>query len=156
MATSSRGRSDGDEVNRGGVILALDVGSSSVRCSAYDSLSPGISAAGKQGVEEPQLSRLRCLATSRRLRRSVDFQGRIAWNESTCSRNLLDVLDECVDDVLNQNELQEKQIIGVGFSTFAMNLVGVNRLGEMVGGDATMSYACQMPEVNAEVEEIIR
>ena len=152
MATSNRGGSDINDdngVNGGGVILALDVGSSSVRCSAYDC---------RDTETLPEVSRLRCLATSRRLRRSVDFQGRIAWKESTscASDTLLDVLDECVDDVLKQLQGEKHIIMGVGFSTFVMNLVGVNRLGEMVGDDATMSYACQIPDVNAEVEILKR
>jgi len=143
-----------------GVILALDVGSSSVRCSAYSN-DRGAQSAGR--ATSSSACCLLLLASSRRTRRSVDFQGRIAWTteeeEEGEQSNLLDVLDACVDDVLAQ--LREKKnmttkIQAVGFSTFAMNLIGVNQLGDVLGEDATMSYACQIPEVNVEVEKLKR
>ena len=141
-----------------GVILSLDVGSSSVRCSAFE-----ICWAASEQKGEHRASKISsCVASSRRLRRSVDSQGRIAWRNGPDSEaaNLLDVIDECVDEVLThlqQNHgLDGKRIKGVGLSTFAMNLVGVNRLGKVIGEVATMSYACQIPEVNAEVEKLKR
>jgi len=143
------------------LILALDVGSSSVRCSAYETHASSSSAV--------------VVASSRRARRSVHLDGRIAWKQSgddaggddDASSSLLDVIDECVDDVLEQLRMRRPDsdddetitIQAVGFTTFVMNLVGVDRDGNVVGGEgdeSTLSYACQKPEVNAEVEDLKR
>jgi gluconokinase len=48
----------------------------------------------------------------------------------------------------------EYKVTAIGFSTFVMNLVGVDRHGHLVGDEATLSYACQTAEVNAEVEDL--
>ena len=147
----------------GSFILALDVGSSSVRCSAYE----------QHASSHPSV----VVASSRRARRSVHLDGRVAWQsscddaggEGNASSSLLDVLDECVDDVLEQLRMRRSSssdsddetiaIQAVGFTTFVMNLVGVDRDGNVVGGEgdeSTLSYACQIPEVNAEVEDLKR
>ena len=46
------------------------------------------------------------------------------------------------------------RIVGVGFSSFVMNLVGVNGLGVPVGEEASISYACNTAEVAKEVQSL--
>lgn len=132
------------------LILALDVGSSSVRCSAYDTSN----------------NNTKLVTTSQRSRRSVCSDGRIAWfnldddkidkNSALC---LLDVIDDCVDDVLEQlrNDQTTTFVIrAIGFSSFVMNLIGFNRDGQFLDENATLTYACQRPGVNLEVEDLNR
>ena len=128
-----------------GVVLALDIGSSSVRCFAYNN---------NQDV----------VARSSRERRSV-VAGRIALvaeddtessNKKKSSSFLFDVIDTCVDDILEQLSPVGLKVVALGFSTFCMNLVGVDSNGELVGKDATLTYACSSRSVNDQVKNLKR
>ena len=73
---------------------------------------------------------------------------------------MLDDIDSCVDATLDK--IRKKYgaskssyiVSAVAFSTFVMNLVGIDRNGKPVGNDATLSYACNTPEVARECEAI--
>lgn len=47
-------------------------------------------------------------------------------------------------------------IVAVGFSSLVMNLVGVDAEGIPVGDEATLSYACNLPQVATKVKELQR
>jgi sugar (pentulose or hexulose) kinase len=147
------------------VILAIDVGSSSVRCTAYDagavvSADDSDRSDRDKSTDDPADS-LEVLASSSQARRSVHpSTGQIAL-ENDDGTTLLDIIDMLVDDVLRK--LQEKcrtssfQVIALGFSSLVMNLVGVDRNGKLIGDSASMSYACSSTaEVIAEVQDLKR
>lgn len=135
-----------------GLILAIDIGSSSTRCSAYrmvtgDDVSTvvfaveGCSSSIKMQAIQPNTGKVR-------IYRKDDGS-----DKEMC---MLDDVDECVDMTLTK--VREKYcesnssfiVSAVAFSTFVMNLVGVDSDGTPVGNDATVSYACNTPEVARE------
>jgi len=141
------------------LILAIDVGSSSIRCSAHRMITSdssddassavvvsveGCGSSIKMHAVEPNTGKVR-------IYRKVD------GGEKRC---ILDDIDRCVDMTLVK--VREKYrasnssfvVMALGFSTFVMNLVGVDRNGIPVGNDATLSYACNTPEVARECEAI--
>lgn len=67
--------------------------------------------------------------------------------------------EECIDTVLSKcRDLlgEEFSVIAVGFSSFTMNLIGVDENGVPIGEEASMSYACNSAEVLEEVEHLKR
>jgi sugar (pentulose or hexulose) kinase len=130
----------------GSVILAIDIGSSSIRCTAYD-------------VSNQASHQYRFVASQSQSRRSVQPRtGQIvlANNDGT---TMLDDIDVLVDQVLSQLQSASNNtynVIAVGFSSFVMNLVGVDVHGQLLGDHATLSYACSRSEVNAEVKHLKR
>lgn len=72
-------------------------------------------------------------------------------SHSSHSCLLLDEIDAMVDDclvALRKHMTDPFRIVGLGFSTFVMNLVAVDEYGQVVGEAATLSYACQCPHVS--------
>jgi hypothetical protein len=90
---------------------------------------------------------------------------------------LLDAVDQVVDETLEkirnyshrsyklqggngeenhvQDEAASVEIVGVGITAFAMNLVGVDRDGQPLEDDkATLTYACNLPEVAEQVSDV--
>ena len=133
------------------IILAIDVGSSSVRCSPYyystkndeiDTTSvPDCSASiQRQGVEP--------------------ITGNIRMND------LFEAVDSAVDEVLSklrarfENREEKLAVTAVGFSTFAMNLIALDENGNLISVDqenlATIgiSYACNAPDVHTECQRL--
>ena len=123
------------------IVLALDVGSSSIRCTAYEYC-----------CHDETLTQVA----------SVSHQMRVVQpNSGTINvRPLFDRVDVCVDEVIQRlievYNSASFQVLAVGFSTFVMNLVGVDSEGEVVGPDATMSYACNAEAVTDEVRALKR
>jgi gluconokinase len=147
-----------DHVHPRSVVLAVDVGSSSVRCSAYDVIDYTVVASSSQQRKsvDPGTGQIILFNTA------IDHDA-----EGKNNINLLDVIDTCVDDVLRQVLVLQPskpatqecfyKVVAIGFSTFVMNLVGVDDRGLLIGHEASMSYTCsQSPEVNAEVENLKR
>lgn len=66
------------------------------------------------------------------------------------------MIDTCVDNVLSllQSSLSQFDIVGIGFSTFVMNLVGVDEWGAPVDDGMTCSYACNRREAVEECERL--
>ena len=109
------------------VIIGLDIGSSSVRCTAY------------------RQADLSVVASHSSPKRSVVAGG--------CIDDVVGILDE-IDALLETTaaELDDWAVVAaIGFSTFCMNLVGVDGNGNPVGHHATLSYAHQSSRVNEEV-----
>ena len=77
---------------------------------------------------------------------------------------LLDAIDKTVDEVLLQlrsrhhrhQQHEEWTIVGIGFASFVMNFVGVDENNEVVGTEATISYACSSQSVSEQVQALKR
>lgn len=73
--------------------------------------------------------------------------------------HLFDEIDNCVDETLQKVRehfpRSDFAIVAVGFSSFNMNLVGVNSEGKVIEC-ATLSYACNLPEVADECRVLRR
>jgi ribulose kinase len=139
------------------VLVALDIGSSSLRCSAYELLEDG----EHKGVVEI----LEGCSVQTKFRSIRPTTGRIALNQQAAgdddsSASLLDEIDKCVDECLKilRDKHQENgfTIVGFGFSTFVMNLIGVDETGRPVDEEATLSYACNAPLVAQECRNMKR
>ena len=128
------------------VILALDVGSSSARCSAYRILKD----------DPTTVQALNDCSAQRKIRSVQPNTGKIKLTGEDCS--LLDEIDACVDTTLQalRDNGESFQVVGLGFSTFVMNLVGVDKNGHVVGEEATISYACNTREVANECRTLRR
>lgn len=135
-------------VDRPQLIITIDVGSSSVRSSAYALHSGGTLSASMASASRPQ--------------RSVQPNtGKIVLKGVGDSPSLMDLVDQCIDETLRKlRELfdrdQQWEVLGIGFSTFVMNLVGVSADGEVVGEEASISYACNSAAVGEEVQALNR
>jgi gluconokinase len=131
------------------VIIALDIGSSSARCSAYylqDNSSDNESiVASVETVPE-------CSA-SLPISSVQSLTGKIFRLQE-----LLDAIDAIVEETIQKirENVESFEIVGVGFSSFVMNMVGVDAQGKVVGPEASISYACNTPEIAREVCELKR
>ena len=143
------------------LILAIDVGSSSIRCSAYrmvtsDDDKGSTSSSGVVASVEGCSSSIKVQAVEPNTGKVRIYRK----NESGDEECMLDSIDNTVSMTLAK--VREKYgasnstfvVSAVAFSTFVMNLVGIDRDGKPVGNDATMSYACNDPEVAGECEAI--
>jgi gluconokinase len=134
------------------VILSLDVGSSSIRCTAYSV------DADPDNTNQPKLMAVCSSSTKARSVQPNTGTIRLAYGTET----LLDKIDQCVDDALkkltkNQNQNHHpnvRRVVAVGFSTFVMNLIAVDKDGHVLGDKFTISYACNTPAVARECQEI--
>ena len=125
------------------LVLSIDVGSSSIRCTAYDVTSAA------------ECDPLPVRAASSAPRKVIQpGTGRIlVYSED---HTLFDDIDQCVDEVVQQLNSCMDKVVAIGFSTLVMNLIGVDEHGIPIGNDATMSYACQTPAVSQEVDRLKR
>ncbi len=140
------------------IILAIDVGSSSVRCTAYQ----------YSGTSDTiETVAVDCCSSSIQRPGVEPITGNIRTN------GLFEAVDSLVDDALsklrassNQNQ-QRIQVLAVGFSTFAMNLVSVDSGGELIAIGQNhktttttttttigISYACNAADVHAECQKL--
>lgn len=123
------------------VILALDIGSSSIRCTAYESNR-------NDDVQFSLQALSGCSASSQR--QSVQpNSGKIRLfdhhDDDVMKPALLDTVDELVEQVLGQLRTSSTsfQVVAVGVSSFVMNLVAVDATtGRLLGNECTVSYAC--------------
>ena len=78
---------------------------------------------------------------------------------NTSTHSLFDDIDNCIDEVLNKlrlhfdNSKVPFRILGVGISSFVMNLIGIHKNGTVGNEESTLSYACNSSEV---VQECIK
>jgi gluconokinase len=160
-------------VDRPQIIITIDVGSSSVRSSAYYYAScwrdddDDDSGAGGSGTLIPSSSpSIISMASASRPHRSVQPNtGKIALQGGggEDGPSLMDLVDQCVDETLRKlraelfdRDQQQWEVLGIGFSTFVMNLVGVSADGDVVGEEASISYACNSAAVGKEVQALKR
>jgi len=147
------------------IILAIDAGSSSVRCTGYE--YHGDNKEDSQHIDnndinnDPSSSPL--VIAMDGISHTISMS---AINPNTGYihiQQVLSAIDECVDEVLcllrstdnnNTSSSDGYQIIAVGFSTFVMNLVGVDVNGDPVSDVATCSYACNRDDVVRECQAL--
>ena len=128
------------------IILAIDTGSSSTRCTAYelrhedesDEVSSPINAIG--------------------IHHSIPLSCIIPSTGHIRIHDILVSIDRSIDNVLSslRNALTNYQVVAIGFSTFVMNLVGVDEMGEPVDEMATCSYACNRKDAVDECQTYLK
>ena len=124
--------------------LVIDLGSSSIRSSLYSLPHDG--------------SSLHCLHVVSLPWEAV-HAGSICLDQpasETSPSSLLDIVDECIDGILAKliPGEDEMEVVALGFSSLVMNLIGVDAQGKPVGLEATLSYACNSPEVANKINEL--
>jgi len=72
---------------------------------------------------------------------------------------VLAAIDECIDEMLillSKSGMPDSsyRVVAIGFTTFVMNLVGVDTYGNPVGDAATCSYACNRDDVVKECKTL--
>ena len=115
------------------IILAIDVGSSSVRCTAYDYSTTANNRHGNDN-DNAKIVTVPIHGCSFSIQRPgvEPISGAIRTND------LLDAVDCSVGEVLSKlgakfkDQQKEFRIEAVGFSTFVMNLVAVDDTGELI------------------------
>jgi gluconokinase len=171
---------DADDVLPVKIILAVDIGSSSTRCSPWvlqRSLNEDQVEGSRAGKDGPSISfGVKPLAAAfidgegdglmrsvRQVRAVHPNTGRIASVPL-----LLDAVDEVVDETLERLRSMSSssssrpttfafEVMGIGFTSFVMNLIGVDENGKPVDDDkATLCYACNTPEVAGHVRTLKR
>ena len=138
------------------LVLAIDVGSSSIRCSAFLVADSDID----NGDKVPTVRAIEGCSASKKMQSVQPNTGKINVYLKN-GRSIFDMIDTCVDEAMERirqhyrsNEEMSFAVIGVGFSTFVMNLIAVDEEGRPIGNDATLSYACNTPEVAGECERL--
>ena len=109
------------------IVLAIDIGSSSVRCSAYNMSGS-------------------CVGSRVQLPHEPDERG--FFDASA----LVHRVNDAVEASLAQLESTRLRVVAVGFSCFVMNLVGVDSQGNAV--TPLLSYSHCGDEVGAHVERL--
>mmetsp|Transcript_24974 Transcript_24974/g.49747 ORF Transcript_24974/g.49747 Transcript_24974/m.49747 type:complete len:633 (-) Transcript_24974:93-1991(-) len=152
------------------ILLAVDAGSSSIRCTAYErveSKKQDDDCAGSDvlknrsslertttsnSLPSPIIRTLENVSHTIKMASVVPNTGYIRINE------VLAAIDECIDQVLRLLRLQflsqKYEVVAVGISTFVMNLIGVNEFGKPIGESATLSYACNREDVVRECQKL--
>ena len=164
------------------IIIAIDIGSSSVRCSAYElfraaDLEDPRHLNNHNGEESPPvvIKAIDTCRSSRPVRSVQPNTGKIQIFLGHCRNDdgeqpdvpddssslcLMDHVDECMDELLSKirkTYLDGRfQILAVGFSSFVMNLVGVDSDGKIIGNEASISYACNSPDVAEQCRSLRR
>ena len=150
------------------ILLAIDVGSSSVRCTAYHWHYSGTN----NSIDTIPIDG----CSSAIQRRGVE-----PLTGSIRTYGLFEAIDSTVDEVLTKirARFEEKVVVeAVGFSTFAMNLIAVDECGNLIPFDQNtvkdeekntnktnsnnhqststigISYACNAPDVHTECRNL--
>ena len=131
------------------IILIVDAGSSSVRCISYELLDSR--SCRSRSEEEVSTSSQSPIKAIEGMSYSVPMMSVSPNTGYIRIHEVLDAIDLCVDEVLRllrQTITDERyNITALGFSTFVMNLVGVDEFGQPMGDKATLSYACNRADV---------
>lgn len=138
------------------VILALDIGSSSIRCMAYELKNIEVGASGSGRSRDLRL--IPGTTASKSIRAVQPNTGKIHLKDSN-GIFLLDAIDAYVDATLKSlrrlgDDSNPFEIVGIGISSFVMNLLAVDERGECLGPEASISYACNAPEVAKECQNL--
>ena len=144
------------------IILAIDAGSSSVRCIGYE--YHGNNTENTQDIDIDNINYNQSLSPLITAMDGICHTiSMSAINPNTGHihvHQVLSAIDECVDKVLCVLRAQHNtsnygyQIVAVGFSTFVMNLIGVDMNGDPVSDVATCSYACNRDDVVIECQAL--
>lgn len=119
------------------IILSLDIGSSSVRCSAYNFNRPMNKAVNVEAIRG---------CSSCRPIKTIQNDGEMI----VCDHSVLDEIDSVVDETLQRlrdvNNSKTFHVAAVAFTTFVCNLIGIDIDGNVVPG-ASVTYACNSTRV---------
>eukprot|EP00804_Cyclotella_cryptica_P028258 CCRYP_014616-RB/>CCRYP_014616-RB protein AED:0.03 eAED:0.03 QI:97/1/1/1/0.4/0.33/6/4178/641 len=159
------------------ILLAIDAGSSSIRCKAYefhpcpqndeshpssadpnDDVGCNRNGGGSSMENNPKCKSMPLLQAIDDIHHAVPMTCVLPNTGHIRIHAVLTAIDECIDNVLRllrRSSLENTacRVVAVGFSTFVMNLIGVDDMGEPVGESATLSYACNRSDV---VEQCLR
>ena len=156
-------------------LLAIDAGSSSIRCTAYEYFPPhhhhihgdgGVDSTTTKcdkkkfasSIPPPLVQAIEGVSHAVAMEAIVPSTGHIRINE------VLTAIDKSVDETLNL--LRQKmlacdvtnpcpyRVVAIGFSTFVMNFVALDIHGDPVGDVATCSYACNRDDVVRECQHL--
>ena len=140
-------KSNGTETSKH-IILSIDVGSSSIRCTAYD-----FATNASTGSAPPAVKAIEGCSAVRTVSCVRPESGRIILkridSQSNQEISLFDDIDACVCETIASLRIKFQSFFvkGVGITTFVMNLIGVNASGELCDESCTLSYACSSPGV---------
>ncbi len=152
-------------------LLAIDAGSSSIRCTAYEcvnfrggggvntSTDRHLSSKSTSSSTAPIVKPVDGVSHAISLEAIVPNTGHIRINE------VLTAVDNCIDETLNllrqrmlpcddMTDSSPYHIVAIGFSTFVMNFVALDIHGDPVGDVATCSYACNRDDVVNECQRL--
>jgi gluconokinase len=116
------------------LVLTLDIGSSSVRCSAFDAMARTV-----DGMEAQILHRL-----------EIGRNGRSTADPVT----MLEALFLCVDKVMERLGAAAADIAGVGSCTFVANITGLDRFGQPVMPLTTYADTTSWPQAERLAAEL--
>ncbi len=146
------------------IVLAIDVGSSSIRCSAYQ-----VDPREKFTYRPPRIKLINDCCAVRKGSAVQPKTGRIILQRSNLNTSessstdatneevsLFDEIDSCISETLRKLRMTLKtkpfRVHGIGITTFAMNMIGVKVDGSLCGEYYTMSYACNDGNVRKQCE----
>ena len=122
------------------IILAIDVGSSTIGCTGYEYNVIGPAKAVK-GVSH-----------------TIPISTVIACTGNIRIHEVLTAIDNCIDKTLQLIRLHVSnscyQVIAIGFTSFMMNLVAVDIHGDPVGEAATCCDMCDREDVVLECQRL--
>ena len=125
------------------IILAIDTGSSSTRCTAYELRH-------EEGSNNEEVSVTTPIIKDIGIHHSIPLSCIIPSTGHIRIHDILTSIDESIDNVLSSlrnSSMKSYQVVAIGFSTFVMNLIGVDEMGEPLDETATCSYACNRKDV---------
>ena len=146
------------------IILAIDAGSSSVRCIGYK--YHGDNKEDTHDIDNDNINDNQLISPLVTAMDGISHTLSMSAIDPNTGhihiQQVLSAIDECVDEVLcllrstqdNTSSNDGYQIIAIGFSTFVMNLVGVDMNGDPVSDVATCSYACNRDDVVRECQTL--
>ena len=155
------------------VILSIDVGSSSIRCTPYytndtsatngtNNTTMTSSTSTSNGTKPAAVTALPQCASTCKISCVEPETGHILLQRTdTCSSNstsqsktILQDINSCIDETIASLRIHHKdeesfQIVAIGITTFVMNLMGVGADGDFLslGKGYTCSYACNSQSV---------
>lgn len=140
-----------DCFNETKVILSVDVGSSSIRCSAYEYNSDSTASDFRVSALNncKSICKISCIRPGYG---HIILSRSIHSKDSGSSVYLLDDIDNCINECVKKlrshYEHTSFSIISIGLTTFVMNLIAIDNHGNSCGKKMTLSYACNRVEVN--------
>ena len=148
------------------IILAIDAGSSSIRCTGWWYEYHGNNKEDTHDIDNNDINNAQFSSPLVTAMDGISHTISMPATKHTTGhihiRQVLSTIDECVDKVLSllrstQDTTSSNdgyQIVALGFSTFVMNLVGVDVNGDPVSDVATCSYACNRDDVVRECQAL--
>ena len=156
-------------------LLAIDAGSSSVRCTAYEyhqhhckNGGGGTSARNDKLLSSPTLPPPPLVTAVKGIGHVIPLEAIVPNTGHIRINEVLIAIDITIDETLrllrqrmllsfDKNIMTHSypyQVVAIGFSTFVMNFVALDIHGDPVGNVATCSYACNRDDVVKECHRL--